>query len=142
MTRTYDDIINLPHHVSTTRPHMTAIDRAAQFSPFAALTGYDAAIKETARLTDERVKLDEYMKDALSDRLQIIADRIKEYHEIAITYFQPDAKKNGGAYVTTISTAKKIDEYERVVVMTDGTAIPIDEIISIDGQIFEFMELR
>ena len=139
MTRTYDDIINLPHHVSTTRPHMTAIDRAAQFSPFAALTGYDAAIKETARLTDERVKLDEYMKDALSDRLQIIADRIKEYPEIAITYFQPDAKKNGGVYVTAISKAKKIDEYERVIVMTDGTAIPIDEIISIDGQIFESM---
>ncbi|TGE37005.1 hypothetical protein E4K67_18125 [Desulfosporosinus fructosivorans] len=142
MTRTYDDIINLPHHVSTTRPHMTTIDRAAQFSPFAALTGYDAAIKETARLTDERVKLDEYMKDALSDRLQIIADRIKEYSEIAITYFQPDAKKNCGTYVTAISTAKKIDKYERVVVMTDGTAIPIDEIISIDGQIFEFIEMR
>ena len=139
MTRTYDDIINLPHHVSTTRPHMTAIDRAAQFSPFAALTGYDAAIKESARLTDERVKLDEYMKGALSDKLQIIADRIKEYPEIAITYFQPDPKKNGGAYVTAISTVKKIDEYERVVVMTDGTAIPIDEIISIDGQIFESM---
>jgi hypothetical protein len=139
MTRTYDDIINLPHHVSTTHPHMTAIDRAAQFSPFAALTGYDAAIKETARLNDERVKLDEYMKDALNDRLQIIADRIKEHPEIAITYFQPDMKKNGGAYVTAISTAKKIDNYERVVVMTDGTAIPIDEIISIDGQIFESM---
>ena len=141
MTRTYDDIINLPHHVSKARPHMTAIDRAAQFSPFAALTGYDVAIKETARLTDKRVKLDEYMKDALSDRLQIIADRIKEYPEIAITYFQPDAKKNGGAYVTAISTTKKIDKYERVVVMTDGTAIPIDEIISIDGQIFESMEI-
>ncbi len=139
MTRTYDDIINLPHHVSTTRPHMTAIDRAAQFSPFAALTGFDVAIKETARLTDERVELDEYMKDALSDRLQIIADRIKEYPEIAITYFQSDAKKKGGAYITAISTAKKIDEYERVVVMTDGTAIPIDEIISIDGQIFDSM---
>lgn len=139
MTKTYDDIINLPHHVSTTRPHMTAIDRAAQFSPFAALTGHDAAIKETARLTDERVELDEYTKDALSDRLQIIADRIKEQPEIAITYFQPDAKKNGGAYVTAISMVKKIDEYERVVVMTDGTVIPFDEIISIDGQIFESM---
>ena len=137
MTGAYDDIINLPHHVSTTRLHMTAIDRAAQFCPFAALTGYDAAIKETARLTDERIELDEYMKDALSDRLQIIADRIKEHPQIAITYFQPDAKKNGGAYVTAVSSAKKIDEYERVIVMTDGKAIPIDEIISIDGQIFE-----
>ncbi len=137
MTRAYGDIINLPHHVSTTRPHMSAIDRAAQFSPFAALTGYDAAIKETARLTDERLELDEYMKDALSDRLQIIADRIKERPTIVITYFQPDAKKNGGTYVTVISIAKKIDEYERVVVMTDDTAIPIDKIISIDGRIFK-----
>ncbi|HBE80805.1 MAG TPA: hypothetical protein DDW65_23915 [Firmicutes bacterium] len=139
MTRTYDDIINLPHHVSMTRPHMTAIDRAAQFSPFAALIGYDSAIKEIARLTDKRVELDEYLKDALNDRLQIIADRIKEHPEIAITYFQLDAKKNGGAYVTAISTVKRIDEYERVIFMTDGTAIPIDEIISIDGQIFETM---
>lgn len=137
MTKTYDDIINLPHHVSTTRPHMSAIDRAAQFSPFAALTGYDSAIKETARTTDERIQLDKYEIDALNDRLQIIADRIKEHPEVEITYFQPDAKKKGGAYVTAVSSAKKIDEYERVIVMTDGTAIPIDEIISIDGQIFE-----
>ena len=139
MTRTYDDIINLPHHVSATRPHMTAVDRAAQFSPFAALTGYDSAIKETARLTDKRIQLDESVKDSLSDRLQIIADRIQEHSEIAITYFQPDAKKKGGAYVTAISSIKKIDEYERVVVMNDGKAIPIGEIVSIDGQIFETM---
>ena len=139
MTKAYDDIIDLPHHVSAARPQMTAIDRAAQFSPFAALTGYDSAIKETARLTDERVMLDECAKAALSDRLQIIAERIKEHPEIAITYFQPDAKKNGGAYVTAVSSVKKIDEYKRVVVMTDGAAIPIDEIISIDGQIFDSM---
>ena len=139
MTSAYDDIINLPHHVSAKRPHMTAIDRAAQFSPFAALTGYGAAIKETARLTDERVEIDEYIKGSVSDKLQIIADRIKESPEIVITYFQPDVKKNGGAYVTAISTAKKIDEYDRVVVMSDGTAIPINEIISIEGQIFETM---
>jgi len=139
MTGAYDNIINLPRHVSATRPHMTAIDRAAQFSPFAALTGYDAAIKETARLTDERIELDEYMKGALSDRLQIIADRIKEHPEIAITYFQPDVKKNGGAYVTTIGTIKRIDEFERIVVMSCGTLIPIDEMINIDGQTFETM---
>jgi hypothetical protein len=137
MTGAYDDIFNLPHHVSTTHPRMSAIDRAAQFSPFAALTGYDAAVKETARLTDERIELDESTKDALNDRLQIIAERLKEHPEIGITYFQPDAKKNGGAYITAAGTVKKIDEYERVVVMTDGMVIPIDEIISIDGQIFE-----
>ena len=139
MNKSYDDIINLPHHVSATRPHMSAIDRAAQFSPFAALTGYGDAIKETARLTGEKVELDEYMKDVLSVRLQIIVDQPKEHPEIAITYFQPDEKKNGGAYVTVIGSVKKIDEYERVVVMTDGTRVPIDEIASIDGQIFETM---
>ena len=136
MTREYDDIIHLPHHVSTTRPKMPVSDRAAQFSSFAALTGHDAAVKETARLTDKRVELDEYMKDAISHKLQIIEDCLEDHPEIAITYFQPDLKKNGGVYVTAISTAKKIDKYERVVLMTDGTAIPIDEIISIDGQIF------
>ncbi|MEA5095405.1 MAG: hypothetical protein VB128_10650 [Sedimentibacter saalensis] len=139
MKKSYDDIMNLPHHVSATRPHMSAIDRAAQFSPFAALTGYGDAIKETARLTGERVELDEYMKDVLSVRLQIIADQLKEHPEIAITYFQPDERKNGGAYVTVIGRVKKIDEYERVVVMTDGTRVPIDEIASIDGEIFETM---
>ncbi len=139
MKKTYDDIIDLPHHISAKHPQMAALDRAAQFSPFAALTGYDSAIKETARLTDERVKLDEYMKDILSARLQIITDRIKEHPEIAITYFQPDTKKDGGTYDTIISTAKKIDKYGHNVVMTDGTEIPIDDIISIEGQIFETM---
>lgn len=139
MIGSYDDIIHLPHHVSATHPQMAAIERAAQFSPFAALTGHGAAIRETARLTDERVELDEGMKNILSNKLQSMADRLKEHPEIAITYFQQDAKKNGGAYVTVVNTVKKIDEYERVVIMTDGTEISIDEIISIDGQIFETM---
>lgn len=139
MTNEYDDIINLPRPVSKTRPRMKMIDRAAQFSPFAALTGYDAAVKETARLTDRRIELSEDMKIALNDRLQIIADRIKEQPEVAITYFEPDKRKKGGAYITANGTVKKIDEYNRTVIMTDGTLIPIDEIISIDGQIFEFM---
>lgn len=137
MTKSYDDIIHLPHHVSVAHPQMAAIDRAAQFSPFAALTGYDAAVKETARLTDERAELDEYMKDALSNKLQITADRLKEHPEIAITYFKPDEKKEGGSYITSMGAVKKIDKYERVVVMTDGTVISIDEIISIEGEIFE-----
>lgn len=134
MTKTYDDIIHLPHHVSATRPQMPNIDRAAQFSPFAALTGYDAAIKETERLTDERIELDEYMKYALNERLQRIADRLDSHPEIKITYFQPDRKKNGGTYVTMNSSVKKIDMYERVIIMVDGTAIPIDEIINIEGE--------
>ena len=139
MTKEYDDIIHLPRHVSRKHPHMATTDRAAQFSPFAALTGHAAAINETARLTDEKVELDEYMKDALRNKLQIIANRLKEQPEIVITYFQPDEKKDGGAYVAAAGTVKKIDEYDRVVLMINGEEIPIDEIINIDGQIFEAM---
>ena len=139
MTGEYDDIIHLPRPISKTHAPMSSMERAAQFSPFAALTGYDAAIKETARLTDEKIELDEYAKDALNERLQILVPRIKEHPEIAITYFQPDAKKNGGAYVTAIGAVKKIDEYERFVVMTDGTGIFIEDIIRIDGQIFDVL---
>jgi len=140
MTNSYDDIIHLPHHVSATHPQMPAADRAAQFSPFAALTGYESVIKEAARLTDKRLELDESAKEALNERLQIIAARLGNCPEISITYFQPDAKKAGGAYVTAIGAVKKIDEYERVIVMTDGLVISIDEILRIDGQIFETME--
>jgi len=139
LTRKYDDIIHLPHHVSKTRPQMAVSDRAAQFSPFAALTGHDAAIKETARLTEKRVELDEYIKEAINRKLQIIVDRIKEHPEIVVTYFKPDEKKDGGAYVTAAGMAKKIDQYQRVVIMNDDTEIPIDEIISIDGKIFDTM---
>lgn len=136
MTGEYDDIMNLPHHVSKKHPPMAAIGRAAQFSPFAALTGHDVAIKETARLTDERIELDEYSSNALSDRLQIIAEQIAERPEIEITYFQPDPMKSGGSYITAASVAKKIDEYKRIVMMTDGTTIPICEIVAIEGALF------
>ncbi len=142
MTTKYDDIIHLPRHVSATRPRMSAINRAAQFSPFAALTGHGAAVKETARLTDKRIELDESIKDNLSHRMQIVSDSIKEQPEISITYFKPDEKKNGGEFITAISSVKKIDEYERVIIMTDGTSIPIDEIISIDGEIFETIDIH
>lgn len=137
MTNKYDDIINLPRHISKTRPPMAIKDRAAQFSPFAALTGHDAAVKETARLTDDKVELDQYMKEALNHKLQILIEKIKEKPEVIMTYFKPDEKKDGGSYVNTIGTAKKIDEYERIIFMTDGTTISIDEIFSIEGQIFE-----
>ncbi|MEI8201313.1 MAG: hypothetical protein WCG21_14745 [Eubacteriales bacterium] len=135
-TNPYGDIINLPHHTSHTRPHMSAYDRAAQFSPFAALTGHDAAITETARLTDTRVELDEYSKADLNQRLYIIQDQMDEKPEISITYFQPDQRKSGGAYITAAGCVKKIDEYEHAVVMQDDTRIPIDQIIAIDGEIF------
>lgn len=137
----YDDIINLPHHTSPTRPRMSAIDRAAQFSPFAALTGYDAAVKETARLTDERIEIDEYMKEALDARIQIIAEHLSDKPEISITYFVPDDRKDGGAYITITGTVKKIDAYEQTIIMTDGTIIPVYEIIQIEGELFNGMDI-
>lgn len=137
MTNQYDDIINLPHHVSATRLHMPVLDRAAQFSPFAALTGYEAAVKETARLTDEQVELDEDSKAALEMKLQILSDELSNHPEVEITYFQSDAKKGGGAYINSIGTIKKIDEYERVLLMMDGTKIPIEAIIEIEGELFQ-----
>mgnify|MGYP006392592253 FL=1 len=140
ITNSYEDIIDLPHHTSTTHPPMSAFDRAAQFSPFAALTGHDAAITETARLTETRVELDEYSKADLNRRLCILQDRMDEQPEVSITYFQPDTKKSGGAYITAAGCIKKMVEYERAVVMQDDTRIPIDQIIAVDGEWFGSIE--
>ena len=135
LSHRYDDIIHLPHHVSPTRPRMSVADRAAQFSPFAALTGYDAAVKETARLTDEQIELDENSKTILNEKLQMILERLGEQIEVQITYFRPDSRKSGGAYVTATGVVKKIDTYERSVIMADGTKILIDRIYEIDGAV-------
>ena len=135
LSHRYDDIIHLPHHVSPTRPRMSVADRAAQFSPFAALTGYDAAVKETARLTDEQIELDENSKTILNEKLQMILERLGEQIEVQITYFRPDSRKSGGAYVTATGVVKKIDTYERSVMMADGTKILIDRIYEIDGAV-------
>ncbi len=132
MTDTYEDIISLPHHVSQKRPRMPVADRAAQFSPFAALTGFDAAISETARLTDEKLELDEYLKAELNDKLLKISNKLGECPQVAITYFKPDMKKSGGAYAAHRGYVKKIAEDERTIVMTDGAKILIDAIIDVE----------
>ena len=132
MTDVYDDIINLPHHVSDKHPHMPAIDRAAQFSPFAALTGFGAAITETGRLTDKRIELDEYEKATLNEKLSRIQAQLSSQVELTVIYFRPDKKKSGGTYVTFKGMVKKIDEHERVVVMENRTKIPIDDIVDIN----------
>ena len=121
----YKDIIHLPHHTSATRPRMSAHDRAAQFSPFAALTGYDSAIYETARLTETKVELDEYSKADLNERVRIIQNHMADRPEVTITYFQPDQRKSGGAYFTANGRVMKIDDFERVIVLEDATKIPI-----------------
>ncbi len=136
MTGPYDDIIHLPHHNSAKHPRMSAHDRAAQFSPFAALTGFESAITETARLTDEKVELDEYCQADLNERLRIIQEQMREspadeQPEVTITYFQPDTQRTGGAYRTTTGCVKKIDAFERLVIMQDATRIPIDAILEI-----------
>lgn len=136
----YDDIIDLPHHVSATRPRMSMIDRAAQFSPFAALTGYDAAIKETGRLTDERIELSEESRAALDRKQHLLLDNLADRPEISVTYFVPDARKDGGAYVTVTGKVKKIDEFERLLILTDGTKIPLDEIQDLSGELFHVLE--
>ena len=128
----YDDIIDLPHHVSTTRPRMSRLDRAAQFAPFAALTGYGAAIKETARLTDERSELGEYERMELNAGIHMLMERIDEHPQVEITYFKPDERKDGGAYLTVKSRAKRLNEYERFLLLEDGTEIPFDDIYKIE----------
>ena len=127
----YDDIIHLPHHRSKKHAPMPLIDRAAQFSPFAALTGHDAAIKETARLTDRKIELDEYEIAVLDEKLQKIKEQLKVYPAVTLTYFQPDIRKDGGEYVTVTERVKKIDEYAKAMIMEDGTRILIEDIIEI-----------
>lgn len=127
----YDDILHLPHPVSRRRGRMSNADRAAQFSPFAALTGFDATIEEAARLTDRRIELDEGGKELLNEKLQEILETIHTQPRVTITHFIYDERKAGGAYISTTGRVKKIDEYSRSVLFTDGTAIPISEILDI-----------
>ena len=132
----YNAIMNRQHHVSKTRPQMPMSDRATQFAPFAALTGYDSAIKETGRLTDERIEPDEEALTALDMRYQLLMDALDDAPEVSITYFQPDERKAGGKYITATGVVKKVDDFERRITMQDGTKIPMDDVLSIDGELF------
>lgn len=143
MTSPYDDMLNLPHPTSARHPRMSLSDRAAQFAPFAALSGHSAALVETARLTDRRLELDEDQKAALDLKQQMLMDRIGEHPDVAVTWFQPDGIKDGGRYVTTTGRLKRIDEVERVLVMEDKTTVPLDDVISIDEHSSsDFIELQ
>ena len=140
MNGKYDKIMGLPHHVSKTRPQMPMSDRAAQFAPFAALTGYDAAIKETGRLTDERIELDVEALSALDMKYQLLMEALDEAPEVTITYFQPDERKAGGKYVSAVGAVKKIDDFERRITMQGGAKIPMDDVLSIEGELFSVLE--
>ena len=131
----YDDIINLPHHVSSKRPQMPILERAAQFLPFSALTGYEDAVKETARLTDTRIELEESEKDLLNTKLHVLLDSLETEPKVKITYFLPDGRKSGGKYISKIGTVKKIDLYNRQIKLDDETAIPLDDIFAIEENV-------
>ena len=131
MTEDYSDIINLPHHVSHNHPQMPMMARAAQFAPFAALTGYDTVIHETARQTDKQVELEEYDNERLNRIFSELMDSLEEHPMVTVSYFKSDEHKAGGAYVTVMGQLKKVDTYEQLMVMENGTAIPIGNIMDL-----------
>ena len=132
----YDDIIDLPHHTSPNRRPMSNVERGAQFSPFAALTGYEAAVTETARLTDVKTDLTEERKAVIDMKLQMIVDHIDEMPQVAVTYFLPDPKKEGGAYVRVGGRVREIDGHERRIVFEDKTVVPIEQIRDVESDLF------
>lgn len=138
----YEDIVNLPPHISKKHPQPTMMDRAARFAPFAAITGYEEMVLEEARITEERIDLDEGTLSILNEKLNMIQEFIDEEPEIKITYFEPDKKKSGGAYVSVTGIVKRIDEYEYLVVMTDGKKIRIEDIFAIGSDLFYSLGLE
>lgn len=129
--------MNLPPHISKKHPQPTMLERAARFAPFAAITGYEEMVLEEARVTEERIELDEGTLAMLNEKLNIIHDSLDSEPVIQITYFEPDKKKSGGAYISVTGTVKRIDEYERLVIMSDGKKIRIDEIFGLEGKLFD-----
>ena len=136
----YDDIIELPHHVSKKHPTLSRASYAAQFSPFAALTGYDRIVAEAARTTDERIELGEAEASVLSLKLRITAEHEKELPVVTLTYFKEDGRKKGGAYIEKTGAVKRVDEIGRVVIFTDGTRIPTDDVTDIKSGLFSALE--
>ena len=127
----YDDILHLPHHVSSAHPPMSMRDRAAQFAPFSAHSGHSAAIRETARLTDRRMDLDESELELLSEKLMLLQERLDDRPSAEFTWFVPDPRKQGGSYMTCSGRVKKILPSENVIVMEEGQRIPMDEVVHI-----------
>lgn len=132
----YDDIIDLPHHVSARHPKMPMPERAAQFSPFMALTGYEDVIRETARLTEQKPEFSENVCEELEGKMRILAEHIAEHPEITVSYFLPDERKEGGSMVRETGRLKKIDETERIIRLENGSEIKVDDILEIESEIF------
>lgn len=140
MSGKYDDMVPLPHHVSPRRPNMPRLDRAAQFAPFAALAGYGAVLRETARRTERQVELDENAREALDLRLRLLLRALPDEPEVTVTYFRPDERKEGGAYHTVTGRVWKIEPLEKRMTLTDGTRLPIKAIVRLEGDLFRRLE--
>lgn len=135
----YEDIVDLPPHISKRYPQPTMMDRATRFAPFAAITGYEEMVLEEARVTEERIELEECALALLNEKLNMIQEFLDEEPVVTITYFEPDKKKDGGAYISVTGTVKRIDEYERLVIMNDGTKIRIEEIYNLQSEFFYYL---
>lgn len=133
----YEDIINLPHHISSKRSQMSKEQRASQFAPFSALTGYEDAIKETARLTNRKIEVDEGLREVLNNKLNIIEENIKNNPEVSITYFIPDKKKDGGEYITITGIVRRIDIVNNLIIMIDKTKIKMQDVLNITCDLFK-----
>ena len=132
----YEDIVNLPPHISKKHPQPSMMDRAARFAPFAAITGYEEMVLEEARVTEEQIHLDEDAVALICEKINMIQEFIDEEPEVRITYFEPDKKKSGGAYITITGTPKRVDEYEQLLIMTDGKKIKFDSIYRLESDLF------
>jgi len=132
----YEDILHLPHHVSKERPHMSMLDRAAQFSPFAALVGYEDIIDETARLTSQKRELDESEKAELDRRVSILAAHLRDKPVVTVEYFVPDALKSGGAYESRTGALVRISPVKKTLTLADGTSIRFDDVAGIESDLF------
>lgn len=141
INKNYDDIINLPHHTSKTHKQMSIYDRAAQFSPFAALTGYESVIQETSRTTTQKILLSENQVAVINEKLLILNECL-EQPLITIIYFKKDKKKTGGKYQTIQGKIKKIDETNKVLILQDGTKILLDDLYDIKADIFVNYDLE
>ena len=142
MSGKYDDMLDLPHPDPQTHPRMPMRNRAAQFSAFAALTGHDAAIAETRRLTDQRIDLDENEIAQLDEKLRLLEEQIEEHLTVSITYFQPDARKDGGSYQPATGIIKRIDRIKGVIIFLDRREVSICEIVEVSADSIEMVKSR
>lgn len=136
MSNPYADIIGLPHHVSETRARMSMVDRAAQFSPFAALTGFEEAVEETARQTTQRIELEADAQAELDRKLSLLGEHLAQRPMVTVTYFEADPWKAGGTYRTVSGRAARMDSHEQWLQLEDGCRIFFGDIVALEGDVF------